>query len=36
VTPVGKPDLTQDGQEALKKLQHGDWTLEEAKEYGAF
>lgn len=36
VTPVGKPDLTPDGQEALKRLAKGDWTLEENKEYAAF
>lgn len=36
VTPVGKPDLTPDGQEALKRLRNGDYTLEENKDYGAF
>ncbi|KIW02851.1 hypothetical protein, variant [Verruconis gallopava] len=36
VTPVGKPDLTEDGKEALRRLQALDYTLEENKEYGAF
>ncbi|KAH8724622.1 hypothetical protein GQ44DRAFT_617900 [Phaeosphaeriaceae sp. PMI808] len=36
VTPVGRPDLTQDGEEALKGLHAEQYTLELNKEYGAF
>ncbi|KAF2105951.1 oxysterol-binding protein-like protein [Lophiotrema nucula] len=36
LTPVGKPDLTQDGEEALQGLHEGRWTLAENKENGAF
>lgn len=35
VTPVGKPDLTDDGKKALEGLNRGDYKLEENKEYGA-
>ncbi|PSN62421.1 hypothetical protein BS50DRAFT_118320 [Corynespora cassiicola Philippines] len=35
LTPVGKPDLTEDGEVALKRLHEDDWTLEENKELGA-
>jgi len=35
VTPVGKPDLTSDGILALKKLQEGDYHLEESAVTGA-
>ncbi|CAI6338443.1 unnamed protein product [Periconia digitata] len=36
VTPAGKPDLTKDGEEALKKLHDDKFDLEPNKEYGAF
>jgi hypothetical protein len=35
VTPLGKPELTDDGKEVLKKLQEGDWTLKENEFYGS-
>jgi hypothetical protein len=35
VTPLGKPELTEDGKEVLKGLQEGNWALEENKMYGA-
>ncbi|KAF2198613.1 oxysterol-binding protein-like protein [Delitschia confertaspora ATCC 74209] len=35
VTPVGKPDLTKDGEEALKGLHTGNFKLEPNKELGA-
>ncbi|KAF2466647.1 oxysterol-binding protein-like protein [Lindgomyces ingoldianus] len=35
VTPVGKPDLTSDGEEVLRGLHKDSWALEENKEYGA-
>ena len=35
VTPLGKPELTEDGKEVLKGLQGGNWALEENKMYGA-
>lgn len=35
VTPVGKPDLTQDGEKALKGLHEGRYDLEPNKELGA-
>lgn len=34
-TPLGKPELTDEGKKALKGLQEGNWTLEESKEIGA-
>jgi hypothetical protein len=34
-TPVGKPELTPDGEIALKGLQSDDYKLEENKVYGA-
>lgn len=36
VTPVGRPDLTKDGEEVLKGLHTDDYKLEPNKEYGAF
>ncbi|OAL46017.1 hypothetical protein IQ07DRAFT_192926 [Pyrenochaeta sp. DS3sAY3a] len=36
VTPVGRPDLTKDGEEALKGLHTENYKLAENKEYGAF
>ncbi|PVI07022.1 oxysterol-binding protein-like protein [Periconia macrospinosa] len=36
VTPAGKPDLTKDGEEALKGLHADQYKLEPNKEYGAF
>jgi hypothetical protein len=36
VTPVGRPDLTQDGEAALKGLHLEQYQLEPNKEYGAF
>jgi hypothetical protein len=35
VTPVGKPDLTNDGILALKRMQEGDFHLEESAVTGA-
>ncbi|KAF2175920.1 oxysterol-binding protein-like protein [Zopfia rhizophila CBS 207.26] len=35
LTPVGKPDLTPDGEEALRGLHKDQWKLEPNKEYGA-
>ena len=35
VTPVGKPDLTNEGRLALQKLQQGDYHLEESLVTGA-
>lgn len=35
VTPLGRPELTQDGEIALKKMEEGDYTLEENNVYGA-
>ena len=35
VTPLGKPELTTDGEVALKKLEEGDYKLDENKVYGA-
>ncbi|KAF2732816.1 hypothetical protein EJ04DRAFT_578122 [Polyplosphaeria fusca] len=35
VTPIGKPDLTKDGEEALKGLHADNFKLEPNKEYGA-
>ena len=35
VTPLGKPDLTNDGQEALRGLHEGNYYLEENKTTGA-
>jgi hypothetical protein len=35
VTPVGKPELTEDGKKALDGLHNDIWKLEENKEYGA-
>jgi hypothetical protein len=36
VTPVGRPDLTTDGEAALKGLHAEQYQLEPNKEYGAF
>lgn len=36
VTPVGKPDLTADGEEALKGLHVENYQLPPNKEYAAF
>lgn len=35
VTPLGKPELTEDGKEALYKLQRGEWNLKENTVYGS-
>ncbi|KAJ5885306.1 hypothetical protein N7495_009816 [Penicillium taxi] len=35
VTPLGKPELTEDGQKALQGVRTGDYTLEESKVQGA-
>ena len=35
VTPVGRPDLTDDGRAALKGLEADDFHLEEKAELGA-
>ena len=36
VTPVGKPDLTKDGEEALKGLHTENYKLPPNEEYAAF
>lgn len=36
VTPIGKPDLTKDGEEALKRLHEENYELPPGQEYGAF
>ena len=35
VTPIGRPDLTEDGRKAIEGLQKDDFRLEENKETGA-
>jgi hypothetical protein len=35
VTPVGRPELTADGEQAVAGLHKGDFVLPENKEYGA-
>lgn len=35
VTPLGKPELTPDGEEALRRLERGEWVLEPNKMLGA-
>ena len=35
VTPVGRPDLTEDGKKAIEGLRENRFDLEENKEYGA-
>lgn len=35
VTPVGRPELTEDGKKVLEGLHADVWKLEENKEYGA-
>jgi hypothetical protein len=35
VTPLGKPDLTEEGVEVLKALQRGEWDLKENEVTGA-
>lgn len=35
VTPLGKPDLTDDGKEVLHMLQQGEWDLKESEVTGA-
>jgi hypothetical protein len=35
ITPAGRPDLTPDGERALKQAQEGRWELEESRELGA-
>lgn len=35
VTPLGKPELTEEGDEALKGLRHNDYKLEESTTKGA-
>jgi hypothetical protein len=34
-SPLGKPELTDDGKEVLVKLQKGDWALGESIVYGS-
>ena len=36
VTPIGRPDLTKDGEEALKGLHAENYQLPANKEYAAF
>lgn len=36
VTPIGRPDLTADGEEALKGLHSDNYKLTPNTEYGAF
>lgn len=36
VTPIGRPDLTKDGEEALKGLHTENYKLPENNEYAAF
>lgn len=36
VTPIGRPDLTKDGEEALKGLHEENFELPPSQEYGAF
>jgi hypothetical protein len=36
VTPVGRPDLTKDGEEALKGLHTENYKLQPNQEYAAF
>ncbi|KAL6709440.1 hypothetical protein ACN47E_001375 [Coniothyrium glycines] len=36
VTPIGRPDLTQDGEEALKGLHADNYKLQPNTDYGAF
>jgi hypothetical protein len=31
VTPLGRPELTEDGEKALKRLAEGEWAIEESK-----
>lgn len=35
VTPLGKPELTDDGREVLRGLQEERWELRENEELGA-
>jgi len=35
VTPLGKPELTEEGKEVLQRLQQGDWELKESEITGA-
>lgn len=35
LTPVGRPDLSLEGKEALRKLQQGDYRLEPSAVTGA-
>ncbi|KAH8819557.1 oxysterol-binding protein-like protein [Xylogone sp. PMI_703] len=35
VTPLGKPDLTEEGREVLKNMQENRWELKESEVYGA-
>ncbi|KFY51344.1 hypothetical protein V496_08844 [Pseudogymnoascus sp. VKM F-4515 (FW-2607)] len=30
VTPLGRPELTEDGEEALRRLERGEWEIEES------
>lgn len=34
-TPLGRPELTEDGKEALRRLQEDKWELSESKVTGA-
>ena len=36
ITPVGRPDLTKDGEEALKGLHTENYQLQPNQEYAAF
>jgi hypothetical protein len=35
VTPLGKPELTDEGKQVLKGLQEGRWELKESEVLGA-
>jgi oxysterol-binding protein-related protein 9/10/11 len=35
ITPLGKPELTEEGQAVLKGLQEGNWELDMREEPGA-
>lgn len=35
VTPLGKPELTGEGEEALRRLGRGEWALEESRVLAA-
>jgi hypothetical protein len=35
VTPLGKPELTEEGQKVLQGIRTGEYTLEESEVQGA-